>query len=130
MEAFANTALNAETPEGDLLVSAKLRVAISDKTAMGVDVGMLGLQHVKVLGRADSKADVAFKVSRLVVVTFFAGTMLRKILGSSHDKLGFVVRVSHALRVDCLVEISVHGGEVNERLVVQITVDPFLQVAR
>lgn len=118
VEALANTALDAEAPEGDLPVSARLRVAISHQTAVRVDVRMLRLQHVKMLGRANSKADVAFKVPRLVIVTFFARTMLGKILGSSHDKLSFVVRVSHALRVDGLVEITVHGGEVNERLVV------------
>ncbi len=115
---LANTALNAETSEGDLPVSAKLRVAISHQPAMMVDVGMLRLQHVEVLGRADAEADVALKVSRLIVVTLFAGAMLGKVLGSSHDKLSLVSRVGHALRVNRLMEISVCARQVNKRLVV------------
>lgn len=79
---------------------------------------MLGLQHIKVFGSADSEADVALKVSRLIVVAFFTRSVLWKVLGGSHDELSLVGRISHVLRLDCLIKISVRAGQVNQRLVV------------
>lgn len=128
MEALANTTLDAEAPESDLSVSARLRVAISHQAAVVVDIGMLRLQHVKVLRRADSEAYVALKVSWLIVVTLFAGSVLRKVLGSSHDKLRLVICVGHASGVNGLIEISVHGGQMNKGLVVQVIIDFILNI--
>lgn len=75
---------------------------------MSVDIGILRLQHVKVVRRADAEADVALKVARLIVVTLFAGSVLRKVLGRSHDKLSLVTGICHMLRVDGLVKVAVH----------------------
>lgn len=129
VEALTNTALDAEPAKSNLSVVARLRVAVSDQTSLGVDVGVLRLHHVKVLRGADAEADVALKVSGLVVVSLFTGAVLGKVLGGAHDKLSLVGRVRHVLGVNRLVKVSVHGGEVDEGLVVQVAVYTLLQLS-
>lgn len=97
---------------------------------MDVDVDGQGLQHVKVLGRSHAEADVALKVARLVVVPLFAGAVLRKVFGGPHDELGLVCGIRHRPGIDGLMEVSVHGGQVDECLVVEVREDEPLELLR
>lgn len=109
MEALTNTALDAEPPKRDLPVYAGNRVSVIDQAAVSIDICVLRLQHIKVIWRADSETYIALKVAGLIVVSLFARAVLRKVLGSSHDKLSLVTSLCHLLRANRLVEIAVHG---------------------
>ena len=66
----------------------------------------------------------------MVVLSLLAWTVLGKVLGSPHDELHLVQRVSHGARFDGLMEESIGGGEMEESLIVQVGVHHALELAR
>lgn len=128
MEAFFHPTLNAEAAEGNFVVATRNWIAFRHNMAVGVNPSMLRLEHVEVVCRADLEADIALKVSRLVVVALFARAMLGEVFGCAHHKLGLVRLIGHALRINGTVEMTVHRGKVNERLVVHARVDHALNI--
>lgn len=127
MKSLSDTAFNAESAQCDLPVGWA-GVAISDEVSTSIDKRILRLQHVEVIRRANAKTDVTLKVSRLVFVTFLTGAVLREVADSSHDKRGFIVSCRDLAWLDRRMEISVHGGEVNELLVFEVRVDHVLEL--
>lgn len=128
METVGDAAVDAEAPQHDQPIRAQVGLSVPHKTAAGIDIGRLGLQRVEMVGRPHAKADVALKVARTVVVALFAGPVLGEVLCSSHDELDLVEPVGHGLRVNGAVEMSVHGGEVDEGLVVEVGGDEVLEL--
>lgn len=95
---------------------------------MDIDVDGLGLQHVKMLRRSHTEANVALKVSRLVVMPLLARAMLGEVFCRSHDKLCFVCWVGHPLRVYNPMKVSIHSGEMDEGFVIQVRKDSLLDL--
>lgn len=95
---------------------------------MDIDIDGLGLQHVKMLWRSHTEANVALKVSGLVVMPLLARAMLGEVFRRSHDKLCFVCWTGHPLRVYNPMKISIHGGQMDEGFVVQVGKDSLLDL--
>lgn len=125
-----HTAGDAEPSKHDESIRPRVWLSITDCVSMGIDVDGLGLQHVKVLRRPHAKADVTLEVARLVVMPLFARTVLCKVFRCSHDELSLVCWISHPLGVYGLMKVSVHGGQVDEGLVVQVRKDKSLKLLR
>lgn len=128
MEPFLDAAFDAEAAKGNLAIDTRDRIALGHNVAISVNPSMLWLQHVKVVCRAHLEADVALKISGLVVMALLAGTVLGEVLSCAHHKLSLVSCISHALRINSAVEVTVHGGEVDERLVVHARVHHALNI--
>lgn len=129
MYALADAAVYAESTKHHLPVDTRIGVPSADYAACCIDEGGLRLQHVKVVWRAHSKADVALKVSRPIVVALLARAMLRKVLGGSHHELGHIDRIGHLSRLYGAVKVAIQGGKMNEGLVVEMRKDHSLELA-
>lgn len=119
MKPALDAALDAEPPHWDETV-ARARLTLRNHPPEHVDVGGLRLRHVKVLRPPYAEADVALVVARLVVLALLAGSVLREVLGRSHDELELVQGIGHFLRVDDSVKVPVHCREVDEGLIVEV----------
>ena len=85
-----NTTINTESPQHNLEVGSRISVPFRDDEAEGINIRRLRLQHVEIVGRLHSKADVAFEVARSEIVAAIARPVLWEVPSRSHDELGFV----------------------------------------
>ena len=106
MQALADAALDTEAPERDLPVDASNWVSVSKEATVAIEIGILRLQHIKVVGRPNTEANVALKVARFIVAILLAGFVLRKLVDSPHDKLNLVTCIGH-MRLYDLVKVSI-----------------------
>lgn len=110
MNASVHTARDAEPSKVNESIRPRIRLSVTDDLAVDIDVDGLGLQHVKMFWRSHAEANVALKVSRLVVMPLFARAMLGKVFRRSHDKLCLVCWVGHPLGIYSPMKVSIHGG--------------------
>lgn len=110
MDARVHTARDTEPSKHNEPIRPRVRLSVTDDLAVDIDVDGLGLQHVKMLGRSHTEANVALKVARLVVMSLLARAMLGEVFRRSHDELCFVCWVGHPLRVYDPIKVSIHGG--------------------
>ena len=106
VQALADAAFNTEAAERDLPVDASNWVSVSKEVTVSVDKGIVRLQYVKVVGRPNAEASIALEVAGFIVAALFAGSVLRKLTGSPHDKLQLVTYVCH-LGLDELVKVAI-----------------------
>lgn len=99
MDARVHAARDAESSKHDEPIRPRVRLSVTDDLAVGIDIDGLGLQHVKMLWRPHTEANVALKVPRLVVMSLLGWAVLGKVFRRPHDELCFVCRVGHPLRI-------------------------------